>query len=668
MRTKLKLPALVLLAHTILNLHLSTAFAQGTAFTYQGRLNDGGSPANGSYDLVFTLYAVNSGGTAVTVPVTNSPVPVSNGLFAATIDFGSGVFTGNGLWLEVAARTNGAVSFSTLSPRQKLLPTPYAIYGETAGVANTVLNGSVSSSQLNTPAPPTSGQVLEFNGSALAWTTPATGLSAWGLSGNAGTTAGANFVGTTDNQPLEFHVNGTRALRLEPTGGAYPNVIGGGPSNFASNGVAGVFVGGGINNIGGGNQSFVGGGYQNYALGYISSIAGGAYNQSTNSESFVGAGVYNVAGGASSAVCGGYGNHALSDYSCVLGGDVNSATGLFDTVGGGNANVSSGNNSTSYFVTGGPGSVGIQGCSAIGGGFANTASGTCATIPGGVYNIASGDFSYAAGCGAVAANNGSFVWADDSSFYPYFSSTANNQFLIRASGGVGIGTAQTPPGGLRVASGGLAVTGASSPNYPGAAGVFIEKYSTTAGLVYAYDYTNGAPLSLALNSPGGNVGIGTLSPQYTLDINGTTRTHSIIITGGADLAEPFQTGSTELPKGSVVVIDKEHPGELKLSSRAYDKTVAGIVSGANGINPGIALHQEGALDGGQNVALSGRVYVQADASNGPIEPGDLLTTSDKPGEAMKVRDHTRAQGAIIGKAMSSLAAGNGMVLVLVSLQ
>ena len=80
------------------------------------------------------------------------------------------------------------------------------------------------------------------------------------------------------------------------------------------------------------------------------------------------------------------------------------------------------------------------------------------------------------------------------------------------------------------------------------------------------------------------------------------------------------------------------------------------------------MHQEGALEGGQNVALSGRVYMLADASNGPIQPGDLLTTAATPGHAMKVTDHEKAQGAILGKAMSSLNEGRGMVLVLVSLQ
>jgi hypothetical protein len=145
---------------------------------------------------------------------------------------------------------------------------------------------------------------------------------------------------------------------------------------------------------------------------------------------------------------------------------------------------------------------------------------------------------------------------------------------------------------------------------------------------------------------------------------------SITLNGGADLAEPFKINSDtdEVPQGAVVVIDERHPGQLKLSTKPYDKRVAGIVSGANGVNPGIQLQQQGVLEGGKNVALTGRVYVQADASNGPIEPGDMLTTSSAPGRAMKVNDYAKAQGAILGKAMTSLDEGKGMVLVLVTLQ
>jgi len=142
------------------------------------------------------------------------------------------------------------------------------------------------------------------------------------------------------------------------------------------------------------------------------------------------------------------------------------------------------------------------------------------------------------------------------------------------------------------------------------------------------------------------------------------------ITGGSDLAEPFKIEDAEAIKpGMVLAIDPKRPGQLRLANQAYDRTVAGIVSGANGINPGLTMKQAGSMaDGSLPVALTGRVYCWADASNGPIQPGDLLTTSDVPGYAMKVADHAKAQGAIIGKAMTALAEGKGLVLVLVSLQ
>ena len=95
--------------------------------------------------------------------------------------------------------------------------------------------------------------------------------------------------------------------------------------------------------------------------------------------------------------------------------------------------------------------------------------------------------------------------------------------------------------------------------------------------------------------------------------------------------------------------------------------MAGIVSGANGVSPGLMLSQAG-LDERRYVALSGRVYAFADATRSPIVPGDLLTTSSMPGRAMKATDQRRSQGSIIGKAMSALRSGTGLVLVLVSLQ
>ena len=179
--------------------------------------------------------------------------------------------------------------------------------------------------------------------------------------------------------------------------------------------------------------------------------------------------------------------------------------------------------------------------------------------------------------------------------------------------------------------------------------------------------TNDVKLAIQQNT--GNVGIGTTNPGEKLDVNGTARVKVLEITGGADIAEPFSiTNPNQISKGSVLIIDEENSGQLKLSEKAYDYRVAGVVSGAGGINPGISLKQEGMVDGGKQIALAGRVYVRAEATKNPIKPGDLLTTSSIPGYAMKAMDREKAFGSVIGKAMTSLPDGEGLVLAIIALQ
>jgi len=137
---------------------------------------------------------------------------------------------------------------------------------------------------------------------------------------------------------------------------------------------------------------------------------------------------------------------------------------------------------------------------------------------------------------------------------------------------------------------------------------------------------------------------------------------------GLDYAEGFDVtgGERGASPGCVLVIDANQPGQLTLSRKAYDRRVAGIVAGANSLGSGVRLGGDG-FD--HDVALAGRVYCNVIATDGPVEPGDLLTTSDVPGYAMKAADHARATGAILGKAMEPLAAGErGQILVLVTLQ
>src|SRR5262245_24236974 len=102
-----------------------TAVTSG--FTYQGRLKNGGSPANGQYDLVFKLYDALAAGSQVGSPITITNQTVTEGLFTVQLDFGPSVFWGEARWLEIAARVSGGGSFTTLSPRQPLTAAPYAL-------------------------------------------------------------------------------------------------------------------------------------------------------------------------------------------------------------------------------------------------------------------------------------------------------------------------------------------------------------------------------------------------------------------------------------------------------------------------------------------------------------------------------------------------------------
>ena len=140
MKTKLR--------HLLITLALfvcgTAALAQGTAFTYQGQLQASGGPANGTYDLSFSLFNTNTGGGAIAGPVTTNGVAVINGLFTVLIDFGPNVFTDGTNWLEIGVETNGAGGFTTLAPRQQLTPVPFAIL---AGAASNLL-GPLTAAQL----------------------------------------------------------------------------------------------------------------------------------------------------------------------------------------------------------------------------------------------------------------------------------------------------------------------------------------------------------------------------------------------------------------------------------------------------------------------------------------------------------------------------------------
>jgi hypothetical protein len=279
------------------------------------------------------------------------------------------------------------------------------------------------------------------------------------------------------------------------------------------------------------------------------------------------------------------------------------------------------------------------------------------------------------------------------SMFCFYRESEGYKLVIKNNGNVGIGTSY--PGSARLAVmggnvgietyspsqkldvdlGNIIVQGSGSCDAPGEEGiVYLGTVHHMIKGVYGFGVKIGAYAAgdscLTVRELSGNVGIGTTTPSEKLQVRGTVKCDVLKLTGGADIAEPFAVTQTEIMQpGMVLIIDPDNCGSLKIAERAYDRCVAGIVSGAGDIEPGLIMSRSTDTAPGEHpVALSGRVYCWADASYGSIRAGDLLTTSYTPGHAMKVSDYAQAQGAVIGKAMSSLEQGKGLVLVLVSLQ
>src|SRR5690242_15416639 len=187
--------------------------AQTTAFTYQGQLQNNGSPANGIYDLQFSLYDAETSGGVVAGPITNSLVAVTNGLFTTTLDFGSSVFDGNNRWLEIGVATNGSDSFATLSPRQPITSTPYAIQSlnaATAASANSVLAGNIAGTMDLTQLPTTMLVTNGANGVNLSGT----------FSGDGSGVTNMNLLAANTQGAIRFDLN--FVLASSPAVGQHP--------------------------------------------------------------------------------------------------------------------------------------------------------------------------------------------------------------------------------------------------------------------------------------------------------------------------------------------------------------------------------------------------------------------------------------------------------------
>ena len=488
----------------------------GTAFTYQGSLEDGSGPVTGTCDFVFQLYDAAAGGNLKgTNPQAKPGVAVDAGVFTVNdLDFGALGIDGTARWLEISVCCPSPCAPTLLSPRVKLTPAPHALalpglYTQQTGASPNLIGGYSG----NSVGPSVIGATISGGGGSGSVNSATEHYATVG-GGLGNTASGGGGLGFclcgedcfSDSDCLIFCGFPNPCIRGVAT-------VGGGGANTAS-GSASTVGGGGLNTASG-SHSTVGGGFGNTASGNLSSVSG-YRNIASGDQSTVGGGLQNIAG--RSCMGGGLTYFPCdSDADCPFSATCPTATGYVATVGGGIYNNAGADQST------------------VGGGGLNTASGSHSTVPGGSSNVAGGDFSFAAGYrahvrdaamvggGDTDGDEGSFVWADSTN--DTFTSTGPNQFLVRASGGVGIGTT-TPSGKLHISSSG---NDQIILSHPTTAGFPQISFQTTAGVndsSISYDQANdllylanGLAARLLVGNSG-LVGIGRVAVTNRLEVEG----------------------------------------------------------------------------------------------------------------------------------------------------
>lgn len=393
------------------------ALPQGTAFTYQGRLHDASGPAAGMYDLRFRVWDSELSGSPTSTTLTYT-VPITNGLFTVILDFGSGVFTGPGRWLEVSVSTNGAGAFTALRPRQPMTATPYAITaaGVSGNVSASQVSGTIALAQLpaavvtNNSSNLTLAGVFTGDGTGMSNVNAAAlgGLTAggfWKMAGNS--VSNGQFLGSINDQPVEIWAGSARVLRLEPTAENLShsnifNMVGGASVNSIAPGVYGSVIAGGgarvysafggnaVSNAIGADMSFVGGGLGNtIAVGGEASVLGGG---SINS---IGIGAHH------SVVGGGWGNKIKTNaYESFLGGGIGNSIEMDASesfLGGGSGNLIQSNANRSVVVGGFHNSIQVGAWeSVLMGGWGNAIqpNATGSVLGGGFVNTIQRDLGY----------------------------------------------------------------------------------------------------------------------------------------------------------------------------------------------------------------------------------------------------------------------------------
>jgi hypothetical protein len=566
----------------------------GTAFTYQGELTEGGSPANGAYDFQFTLHDDASAGSQVGSTVTVGDQTVTEGRFTVNLDFGADAFTGEARWLEIGVRDGGSTGgYTPLTPRQELTPAPYALAlpGLTTDPSATVPN-IVGGYGGNSVDGGVSGATISGGGASSEENQ---------VTGDHGTIGG----GSLNRAGVRGTVGGG-----QNNNAAANATVGGGLGNAASD--QGATVGGGQDNAAEALYSTVGGGLQNRAAAYGATVAGGAPSDPgdpTNTRNRVVDHYGTVGGGGNNLAGSDDGTLDNAQWTTVGGGDQNEATGPYAVVAGGRTNLAGGSDVFHATVGGGVDNQATGSEATVGGGNGNVASGDGATVPGGWGNEASGNYSLAAGYRAKAEHSGSFVWADN--VKADFASTADGQFLIRAGGGVGIGT-NTPGDAELYVQGTNCCTDSVIDNHI----AVVENESTNA----AADV-----LALKTNFTNPNTGINFVTffdaSGLVGEIEGDGSGGIVLDSASSDFAErlPKQDPTEALDPGDVVgLADGEVSKETADAARAMVVSTSPIVLGNR--------QPEEVADDYVPIAFVGQVPVNV---RGSVNAGDYIVPSGR---------------------------------------
>lgn len=462
-----------------------------------------------------------------------------------------------------------------------------------------------------------------------------------------------------------------------------PNLIGGASNNFVSDAVGATIGGGGgiydefseVPNSVTGSWGTVSGGRSNTAD--ESGVVGGGENNTAGEQAFVGGGYFNTTS-FQSAIGAGASNEAYS--GGFVGAGINNYAFSASAVGAGQ------NNRASNY-------------SFIGSGGENRATSLYSVVPGGYGNRATDQWTFAAGRWARANHPGSFVWSGSGTAADTFATTGSGQFLIRASGGVGIG-ANNPLADLHILTNDQDVTSGALLGEE----ILVESSDAILGLYSGEGGNWGSGVVLAEMGPdlvantlkskwamvrntntGGNYlrfTYGTDNDwsandtQMRIESNGDVRADGSFLGGGADVAEAVDPAGpkSEYDPGDVLVVSTKSDRTFERSSAAYSTTVAGVYA----TRPGVVLHNtgiDGDLTGKVPLTVVGIVPTKVTAENGPIRRGDLLVTSSTEGHAMKASPtavngiEIFPTGTILGKALADFdGPGSGVIEVLVNVK